>query len=509
MALELQGTVVTFDDARTVIEDGVVYINDGKIAGVASSTDPAPDGFPKAPRVDTGAYVYPGLIDLHSHLAYNTLPLWAGEGAPYRDHHSWTREDHPDYGSTISWPSRVLGTVEPEALIKYVEVKALVGGTTSIQGAPHSTRPVKGWLLRIVDVEQLGPLSNPVLVSALQKRVDDLHACGETLRNTGGVFIYHMAEGIQGSAVLSEFTDVTSAGLLQPGLIGVHATALTKDDFTAWEAAAQTGNIVWSPFSNLWLYSKTTDVVEASKQGFRISIGSDWSPSGTKHVLGELKVADIVNKNQFDNRFSDLQLCEMVTRNPGDALAVAWGPLLGRLAKDAEADVAVVAKRRPDPYRNLIEARERDVELVVIRGKPYYGTRASMRAAGAARPNAITVAGEKRSVVVKQPGNPDAQLTWSQVVRRLEAVRRDPVKAWRNAVDALAAWGGPLDAPEAPLVLYGDMPEGDTGLMAAAGEVPLDLTIPPLDSLEHDADFFKAIDAVDVPELGHLRDFYE
>ena len=38
----------------------------------------APAGFGHARRVRTGGLITPGLIDLHNHLAYNTLPLWIG-----------------------------------------------------------------------------------------------------------------------------------------------------------------------------------------------------------------------------------------------------------------------------------------------------------------------------------------------------------------------------------------------------------------------------------------------
>ena len=48
---------------------------------------------------------------------------------------------------------------------------------------------------------------------------------------------------------------------------------------------------MWSPFSNLWLYGDTTDVSSARRHGLRVCLGSDWTPSGTRNLLGELKVA--------------------------------------------------------------------------------------------------------------------------------------------------------------------------------------------------------------------------
>ena len=515
MALVLTGTVVTFDSAESVYDPGVVYLgDDGMVSAVGPIGIARPTGFNGAPQIDTGAVIYPGLVDLHNHIGYNTLPLWEASHVPYQHHNSWTRETaDPTYADAVSCPSKVMQRAAAEALIKYVEVKALIGGTTSIQGAPHTTRPVDGWLVRIVDIERFGG-PDRIEPSALQKPIKALQAEAAKLQD-GHVFIYHMAEGIAGSVVHQEFVDVQTAECDAPGLVGVHSMALTAEDFAAWQAtvardeANQRGTVAWSPFSNLWLYHKTTDVVTAAGAGLRIALGSDWSPSGTKHVLAELKVADLLN-NDFRPAFTDAQLCQMVTANPGDALARAWGGnRIGRVEADTAADVIVVERHQPDLHRNLIQATERDIQLVAVRGKPFYGTPALMAAAGAASSDAIMVAGQPRALVVRQPGSKDAQFDWPGFTAALEAVRKDPVGVWRDAQHALAAWGGPLDDPDAPLVLFGDMPEGDVGLLAASDEVPTDLVIPPLDSLTHDAAFFSAITRTNPPGLSALAGYYQ
>jgi cytosine/adenosine deaminase-related metal-dependent hydrolase len=520
VALGLTGKIVPFD-GDDILEDGAVYVDDsGRIAAVLKGTEPAPPNFPaSARRVDTGGVIYPGLIDLHSHVAYNTLPLWEAE-VPFAHHDIWPNED--GYGMSVTWPARVLQTAAAEALIKYVEVKAIVGGTTAIQGAPRTTRPVKGWLVRLVDVERFEARKDVIRAATIQKRKEHLPAEAVKMRDEGCVLIYHVAEGKAGENIpLREYNDLADTGCLQSRLVSVHATALKAADFERWRKAiaaaepGQQGTIAWSPFSNLWLYGETTDVRAARRKKLRIALGSDWAPSGTKHVLGELKLADILNKRRFGGQeFTDRELCELVTVNPGAALNRAWGDRLGRLKAGYEADLVVVADNRPDPYRNLIEATEKDIQLVVIRGKAHYGTRTLMSAAGATGANAITVAGESRRILVKKQGEKDATMNWTDVKRDLERVRANPEKAWKNAVDAFAAWGGRLDDPEAPLAIIGDMPEGDLGAFGAAGELPPGLKIPPLDSLEHDADFFDAVDrtAAKLPgsatELKELRSYY-
>ncbi len=87
-------------------------------------------------------------------------------------------------------------------------------------------------------------------------------------------------------------------------------------------------------------------------------------------------------------------------------------------------------------------------------------------------------------------------------------MRKDPAKAWQQSLDALAAWGGALDEPEAPLALFGDMPEGDLEAIAGAGEIPVDLKIPPLDSLSHDKAFKAALQRAAPDALKPLADYY-
>jgi hypothetical protein len=58
------------------------------------------------------------------------------------------------------------------------------------------------------------------------------------------------------------------------------------------------------------------------------------APSGTKSLLGELKVADLYNRSALGGLFSDLDLCRMVTSNPADALVGgAGGPAAGRVLR--------------------------------------------------------------------------------------------------------------------------------------------------------------------------------
>src|SRR5581483_942349 len=81
---------------------------------------------------------------------------------------------------------------------------------------------------------------------------------------------------------------------ITPALAGIHCVALKPPDFQIM--ASHGASMVWSPFSNLLLYGQTADVAAALAAGstntpLKIGLGSDWSPSGSKSLFGELKVA--------------------------------------------------------------------------------------------------------------------------------------------------------------------------------------------------------------------------
>jgi 5-methylthioadenosine/S-adenosylhomocysteine deaminase len=486
MALVIEGTLVPMaPDAPDRMGRGRVCMGDDGLVETVAWGGTVPAGFAGATTVGTGrAWVFPGVIDLHNHPAYNTLPLWTepSQVTPFVHHNDWT--DEPTYQPGVSWPAWTLARCEPEALLAYVEVKALVGGTTALQGSPGTNRPRDGWLVRNIDEEAFGTGDRNLLyTSTLTLPTDRLRARAADL-SAGRGLVYHCAEGQPGSLVQREYDDVRACGCLQERLIAIHCTAIT--DFSAWRATP--GAVVWSPFSNLWLYGCTTDVPAARDAGVTVCLGSDWAPSGTKHVLGEVKVADLWNRRQHLG-LTDRDLVEMVTANPGDILSRCWPHPCGRIVPGALGDLTVVTRRSDDPWRDLIGSRERDVRLVVVAGVARYGLPSLMTAAGTTPRGPISVGGLRRSVSIPHPEDPTRQWAWADIRRKLDAVRADPAGALA-AADLRRAAGAATGVE--PLELTLDMPFGG-GPHAGPPTDPATLVIPPLDTLTHDARWLATI----------------
>src|SRR6478672_3452040 len=177
MALVIAGRIVPLNrsDPDAVFK-GRVFIDDsGTVEAVTSGNGAAPAGFATAPTIDVGdSVVLPGLIDLHNHIGYNTLPLWAEptQKIAFAHHDSWTRA--PSYQESISFPARALVRAAPEALLAHVQLRALVGGTTSIQGWPSANRKAVQ-SLRNVDDETAGGTDHDLIrTSALTLKAGEL-----------------------------------------------------------------------------------------------------------------------------------------------------------------------------------------------------------------------------------------------------------------------------------------------------------------------------------------------
>jgi 5-methylthioadenosine/S-adenosylhomocysteine deaminase len=289
-------------------------------------------------------------------MVYNVLSLWSppGRSEPYSSRYQWPRDQ--SYEGLISDPANALGALAGKAHLKYVEVKAVIGGVTAIQGSAKMAYPYEGWLVRNVEYETFTTGNKTVYQSALPLRTDADYAKQRQRMAQGAAFIYHVSEGTD-PRLVAEYDKLRDEDCLRPSFCGIHCTALEPPNYAEW--APRGGSVIWSPFSNLWLYRDTTEVVAAGGEGMRICLGADWSPSGSKNLLGELKVADLWNRTRLDRAFSDLQLCQMATCNPADALG--WEERLGRLKQGLHGDVLVTTGRGGDPYRNLITAVERDV----------------------------------------------------------------------------------------------------------------------------------------------------
>ncbi|MDJ0952859.1 MAG: amidohydrolase family protein [Acidimicrobiia bacterium] len=377
----LDGRIVPMTGENDVIDDGRIYINGGLIDAVQEASAPPPAGYEDIDPINTGGTIFPGLIELHNHLPYNVLPLWKVP-KPYKNRDQWGR--HPDYRKLISGPMNVLGRTDGlvQAVVRYVEAKALIAGTTTSQGiALFSNAGIRKYYRGLVrNAEETNDNKLPEAAT----KVGDVEAESaakflarlEKKAEKDRKLILHLAEGIDDTANdhfrALKIDDDTWA--INEALVGIHCTGLRNRNFATLRV--RQGSIVWSPLSNLLLYGDTTDIARARREGLRISLGSDWSPSGSKNLLMELKTARL-HCNDKGIPVSSYELAQMVTCNPADM--VGWGAEVGTIEPKKRADFMVIAGKSGNAYDRLLAARESSVLLVVINGVRRYGQTRLMR----------------------------------------------------------------------------------------------------------------------------------
>lgn len=462
--LALAGRVVTMDDAFTVKTDAVVYIDHGAIVAVQDRAAAAPTGFDNVVPVNTGGTLFPGLIELHNHLSYNVLPLWSPVPKLFQHRGQWP--DHPDYRKLISGPMTVVGQYRDAQgqpallapLVRYVESKCLLGGVTTSQGIMlNSNAGVQRYYRGIVrNAEQT---DDPGLPDA-QGRIADVDAKDARsflarLKKEDSCFLLHLSEGVTPSGQADSVARRHFLALqvapdqwaINDRFAGIHAAGLLPEDFDV--LAQYGGAMVWSPLSNLLLYGATARVDAAKRAGVRIGLGSDWSPSGSKNLLGELKVAWLYSQHVLGGLFGARDLVAMATR---DAAAILkWHKALGTLEPGKRADMVVIDGKAGDPYEALIKAKETSIRLVMINGVARYGMPVLMKALGA-EGQTLPVGGKTRQIFLEQEtADPDvANVSLSVARSTLRTAFRDLPKLARalEKPKSKKALRAALDTPE-------------------------------------------------------------
>ncbi len=408
-------------DAGT-IPDGAIYIDSGTIIGVLPADEPAPDGFEEAPHIRTGDTIFPGLIELHNHLCYNAMPLWDVPDH-YDNNGQWKSKD--TYRMNVSKPTQVLGGTPGvvEALVRYVECRALFGGTTTTQGLRLYTEPgINKYFKGLVrNVEEAGIDELPKAGSKIgNPQRNKAQSYLETM-NGFESYLQHISEGIDDTA-RGWFRNLQIDGddwAVNERFCGIHATAFHAEDFDI--VADRGGSIVWSPLSNYLLYGATMDIAAAKNSGVLMGIGCDWAPSGSRNLLGEMKVAWLSSEEQ-GSVFTYEDIVRMATIN--GAKILKWDQVLGSIEPGKKADFVAINGQQGDEYEQLVMARETSVTLVVIDGVPRIGQKSIMKRFTIAEENLeeVQISSSSRYLYLEQEEADDLveAVTYTEAEQRLK-----------------------------------------------------------------------------------------
>lgn len=225
----------------------------------------------------------------------------------------------------------------------------------------------------------------------------------EQIRKKTGGYLVHLAEGRAGNLRagqgLGKGIDAYSKlefKILKEGICGISgykekvaASRLTiihgcgidlSDDDDISFINDCSVRVVWSPVSNLLLYDDTPNYLMSKIRPELICLGSDWAPSGSKHIWDEAKFAQefavkYVYNGIVPENINDIFL-DMISYIP--AQAVGSGKI-GCIAKGCYADFYIVSKGRKLPKQDVLSdifKKFSDFESVgtIINGNLIFGT---------------------------------------------------------------------------------------------------------------------------------------
>ncbi|MFT7622261.1 MAG: 5-methylthioadenosine/S-adenosylhomocysteine deaminase [Myxococcota bacterium] len=423
------------------------------------SDEPLADG---ATVINTNGIIYPGMLDSHNHVLYNVFNNddWV-PAKWYENHNQWPNEDaYNEMQDTYNYlVTKADANLKCEVL-KYGEIKALLGGTTSVLGAAKGS-PQKCYksLARSIDgsfndlpdaiappgVDPLactaGPSHDHIQVSSLG--VPSASTAEGVLNNLDSCktwsYVIHVAEGVPTNAsAFNEWDDLLEAGLDQPETAIVHGTALGLPEFQHMVDVGM--KLVWSPRSNYALYGFTTRIDQAmqTEGELTIALAPDWSMGGSSSLLHELDFAREWADENWNGLPDSRHLVEMVTINAARALAVDGH--LGSLEPGKLADLFVVSGNPGQPWQALVDAGPGDVRLVMVGGVILVADEALEPALSLQDCELMDVCGQSRFLCVAEPDTTDGV---DQTFGEIQGLLND-------ALDTYDAANGTIFSPVAP-----------------------------------------------------------
>lgn len=377
-AIVVRGTVLT--PGTTFVGGEVVVSASGTITCVGCDCSDDASATDASIVTCADGVVSPGLINGHDHITFNHNDPddWGDERFEHR--HDWrtgARGNDP-----LPRPRR-----GDDAQTAWGEVRHLLTGTTSIAGAGQADGIVRN-LDRAGGLEGLG-------IGEVQNNTFPLGDAGGTQRSRDcsypsidgdqalsyTCYLPHVAEGIDDEA-RNEFLCLSSderggRDLMEPNTAIIHGVGLLAEDVV--EMARNGSSVIWSPRTNIALYGNTAPVTLYDTQGVVIGLGTDWTASGSAHMLRELTCASAFNDTWLGGWFTDYDLWMMATTSNAEALKIDHA--VGTLAPGLVGDIAVFdGTLDPSPYRAIFAGNAHTVGLVLRGGEAMYGDAATLAA---------------------------------------------------------------------------------------------------------------------------------
>jgi cytosine/adenosine deaminase-related metal-dependent hydrolase len=370
-----------------VQRDSWILVDKGRIVAIQKEKPAA------ATTLATSDYVFPGFVDLHNHPMYNILPRWRPPHT-YANRYEWRGD--PIYRAAMAPQADALKASFCD-VDAYVELKMLMGGTTSTIGiSKPSAMPTMdaciAGLARNLDwhtgFHGAAPGNEPVLnligiTSGDMRDVKPADIAAKLKKGELELLAIHIAEGRLRMRRREASSGCSKrAGLVTNRTAVIHGIALTDAEYAKMAAAGAGARLV--PAQQHGPLRRDRGCRRGIAQQGAHCDRPDWGPTGSDNILDELSFASSLSRTRLGGAISNRQLFEMATRIPAEIARV--DKEVGSLVPGLRADLFLLKSPNPDAYTALVQTGASGIGLVLVEGVPVYGDAAYMKAWLPARP---------------------------------------------------------------------------------------------------------------------------
>lgn len=398
------GYILTMDNDLTVIRNGALVINNGKIEDVGDSGDISKKYSSKNIINGKNTAVIPGLINTHTHAAMvyfrgmaDDLPL-----KEWLDNHIWPAENKLLSHDFVSDATELACLEMLKAGItayndmyffedaasgaaKKIGMRAVLGagvvdfptvaGNSVDEYLSKAERFIKEWKGDDLIVPCIAPHSAYACSSETLKKVKALADKYSVGIHTHVSETRWEVEEIKSRYGLSPVEYLEKTGLLDENITAAHCVWVDEKEIDIL-ARHKTG-VAHCIESNLKLSSGIAPVPQMLKAGVKISLGTDGAASNNDlNILSEMSTAAKVHKAvSNDPTALDAKTALLMATRWG-AEVLGLGPITGSLEKGKAADIAIINLEKPhltplyDIYSHIVySALASDMETVLVNGK--------------------------------------------------------------------------------------------------------------------------------------------
>jgi cytosine/adenosine deaminase-related metal-dependent hydrolase len=181
-------------------------------------------------------------------------------------------------------------------------------------------------------------------------------------------FITHLSEGFDEEA-MHNVEKLEKMNILDNHCLFIHCIGFSDEDIK--KTAKAGASVSWCGFSNMFMFNVTAKVRKMIKAGVNVTIGTDSSATGSANLLAEIKFDRELYRRLYGEDLPAEKIFEMVTIN--SAKAFWMQEKTGTLDEGKQGDILVLKAKNDNPYENLVNAGMKDIELLILEGKPIYG----------------------------------------------------------------------------------------------------------------------------------------